>query len=175
MSDFKRVLHRNVAPLRIFKLDTDDPAEIATFKKKQDAATAKGENMYIPKDAVEIEDFGIAPNATMNPLAWIDKLNDYFYQTVNMPQIIVGNSKDFTDASGKIAYLAHEQHVKAGQLYVEEQVLGQLNIEINLTFPASLQSDAISDTPTETQTIEEEPIEEATQPNDTNETLPGKT
>jgi len=120
-----------------------------------------------------------AQNQSLNPLTWINQLNDYFFQAVNVPQIIIGNAKEFTDASGKIVYLSYEQSVKAEQLYIEEQVLAQLNIEIKLTFPASLQQEAVSDTPneeagTETQTVEEEGQEPATQPNDTTEELEGK-
>ena len=96
-----------------------------------------------------------------------------FFQTVNVPQIIMGNAKEFTDASGKIVYLSYEQSVKAEQLYAEEQVLAQLNLEIQLTFPASLQNEAISDTPN--MELEEEPIEEAAQPNDTTVEKEGKT
>ena len=174
MADWKRVLHRNVDPLWIFHLDTDDPAEIAAFKKKNDSARENGENMYIPKGVVVPELVATATNASLNPLAWINQLNDYFFQAVNVPQIIVGNAKEFTDASGKIVYLSYEQSVKAEQLYIEEQVLGQLNLEIHLTFPASLQTDAISDTPAEVDQVEEEPIERAAQPNDTTEELEGK-
>ena len=174
MTDWKRVLHRNVDPLWIFHLDTDDATEIAAFKAKWDNARKGGENMYIPKGIVEPELVTTAANASLNPLQWIDKLNDYFFQAVNVPQIIIGNAKEFTDASGKIVYLSYEQSVKAEQLYIEEQVLGQLNIEIALTFPASLQQDAISNTPTETQTLEEEPQEQAAQPNDTTAELEGK-
>jgi hypothetical protein len=159
----------------IYQLDTDDTSKIAEFKAKEDAANSEGENIYIPKGAVEVEPLSIAPNATLNPLTWIQQLNDYFFQVVNVPQIIVGNAKEFTDASGKIVYLAYEQSVKGEQLYIEEQILGQLNIPIKLTFPASLQTDAISDTPTETDQIEEEPIEGTTQPNDTTEELEGQT
>ena len=175
MNDYKRVMHRNIDPLWIFHMDTDDTNEIAAFKKKNDKDRGKGESMYIPKGVVVPELVSVAANATLNPLTWIESLNDYFWQQVNVPQIIVGNAKSFTDASGKIVYLAYEQSVKARQLYLEEQVLLQLNLEIKLTFPASLQSDAISDTPTETDVIEEEPIEEATQPNDTTVELEGKT
>ena len=171
MADWKKVLHRTVFPITVFKLDTDDPDKIAEFKKKQDAARAEGENMYIPMGAVEIDSAAAAtpPNSTMNPLQWIDRLNDYFYQAVNVPQIIMGNAKEFTDASGKIVYLSYEQSVKAEQLYEEEQILIQLNLEIKLTFPASLQTDAVSDTPSETDMVEEEPMEEAAQPADTTE------
>jgi|TARA_R100000501_G_C2630530_1_gene125954 hypothetical protein len=175
MADMKKLMHRHVIPRMIYQLDTDDTSKIAEFKAKEDAANSEGENIYIPKGAVEVEPLSIAPNATLNPLTWIQQLNDYFFQVVNVPQIIVGNAKEFTDASGKIVYLAYEQSVKGEQLYIEEQILGQLNIPIKLTFPASLQTDAISDTPTETDQIEEEPIEGTTQPNDTTEELEGQT
>jgi len=144
MTDWKRVLHRNIRPMVIWKLDTDDNTEIAAFKAKIDAAIEDQENMYIPKGTVEPEIVSTAQNATLNPLAWINQLNDYFFQAVNVPQIIIGNAKEFTDASGKIVYLSYEQAVKGEQLYVEEQILGQLNIELSLNFPASLQGDLLS-------------------------------
>ena len=174
MSDWKRVMHRNVEPLWIFHLDTDDDTKITAFKNKYNNVRKDGENLFIPKGIVEPEVVGVAPNANLNPLAWINQLNDYFFQAVNVPQIIIGNAKEFTDASGKIVYLAYEQSVKAEQLYIEEQVLGQLNIAIELTFPASLESDAISGKPSETDKVEEEPIEQAAQPNDTTAELEGK-
>ena len=84
-----------------------------------------------------------------------------------MPQIIVGNAKEFTDASAKIVYLSFEQSVKGEQLYTEEQVLNQLNMEIHLTFPASLQNELISDTNKESDIS-------AAQPNDMTAELEGK-
>lgn len=159
MSDWKRVLHRNVEPVNIFHLDTDDSTEIASFKAKMDAARGAGENMYIPKGAVEVEPGGVAPNSTLSPLQWIEQLNDYFYEAVNVPKIVIGNSKNFTDASSKIVYLAFEQNVKGEQLYIEEQVLNQLNLEINLEFPASLQNELISDN-------SKSPVSGAAEPND---------
>jgi len=144
MTDWKRVMHRFVDPLWVFHLDTDDTTQINAFKAKMDAARATGENMYIPKGTVVPELISTATNASMNPLNWINHLNDYFFQAVNVPQIIIGNAKEFTDASGKIVYLSYEQSVKAEQLYIEEQVLAQLNLEIKLTFPASLQNELIS-------------------------------
>ncbi|MAH49113.1 hypothetical protein CMI37_25030 [Candidatus Pacearchaeota archaeon] len=175
MADWKRVMHRNVDPLFIFHLDTDDAGEIAKFKATHDGARKNGENLYVPKGVVEPELVATAANASLNPLTWINQLNDYFFQAVNVPQIIIGNAKEFTDASGKIVYLAFEQSVKGEQLYIEEQILAQLGIEIRLTFPASLETDAISDRPSEVDLVEEEPIEEATQPNDTTQEIEGKT
>ena len=167
MNDWKRVLHRNIDPLWIFHLDTDDTTKISAFKTKMDAARGNGENMYIPKGAVVPELVTTAQNANLNPLTWINQLNDYFFQAVNMPQIIVGNAKEFTDASAKIVYLSFEQSVKGEQLYTEEQVLNQLNMEIHLTFPASLQNELISDTNKESDIA-------AAQPNDMTAELEGK-
>jgi len=167
MSDWKRVLHRNVEPLWIFHLDTDDTTQINNFKSKMDTARINGENMYIPKGAVVPELVTTATNSTLNPLAWINQLNDYFFQAVNVPQIIIGNAKEFTDASGKIVYLSFEQSVKSEQLYIEEQILNQLNLEIQLTFPASLQNELIS-------SREADSGMQAAQPNDTTAELEGR-
>ena len=173
MEDWKRVMHMNVAPKFIYHLDTDDTGKIATFKAKMDKANAEGENIYVPKGAVVPELMSVATNASLNPLAWINQLNDYFFQAVNVPQIVIGNSKEFTDASGKIVYLAYEQSVKGEQLYVEEQMDLQLGISINLTFPASMQNEMISDQPN--MELEEEPMEQAAQPNDMTTEMEGKT
>ena len=171
MNDWRKVLHRNLRPFIIWHLDTDDQTEIAAFKTKTDKASADNENIYIPKGTVVPEIVTPLQNNATNPLTWVQQLNDYFFQVVNMPQIIVGNAKAFTDASGKIVYLAYEQGVKGDQLYIEEQVLNQLNVEIKLTFPASLQNELISDQPME---LEEEEQEPAAQPNDTTEEIEGK-
>lgn len=168
MTDWKRVLHRNIDPLWVIHLDTDDTAKINTIKTTWDSARVEGENIYVPKDVVVPELITTAANASLNPLAWISQLADYFFQAVNVPQIIVGNAKEFTDASGKIVYLAFEQSVKGEQLYIEEQILNQLNVDIQLTFPASLQNDLISDDKKESDL-------QASQPSDTTAELEGPT
>lgn len=167
MDDWKKVLHRNIQPVHIYHLDTDDETVIKKFKAKTDAARGNGENIYIPKGAVELEQDAVAANSSLNPLNWINQLNDYFFQAVNVPQIIIGNAKEFTDASGKIVYLSYEQSVKSEQLYIEEQILAQLNIEIQLNFPASLQNELIS-------SREKDPNLQASQPNDVNAELEGQ-
>lgn len=173
--DWRRVLHRNIDPLWIFHLETDDVNEINEIKRKNDSARAKGENMYVPKGVVVPELAAVSNNASLNPLPTINHYNDTFFQEVGVPQIVIGNAKEFTDASGKIVYLAFEQTIKAEQLFVEENVLLQLNLEINLVFPASMQNEAISDQPNpDEMTVEEEPVEQAVQGNDVTTELEGK-
>ncbi len=158
MADWKRVLHRNIDPLWIFHMDTDDPTEIAAFKAKMDSAHG-GENLYVPKGVVVPEMVGVAPNASLNPLPWIDSLNEYFYEAVGVPKIIIGSSRAFTEASAKIAYLAFQQTIEEEQLFIEEEVLEQLNLEIELEFPASLENELLSDKKKDGDMTESKPSE----------------
>ena len=145
ITDYKEVMHRFVKPQWKFKLKTDDPIEIAAYKAKQDAATGAGENIYEPFDVSESELLAVAPNATLNPLAWIEFQGNAFYEAVGVPKIILGGSGEFTEASAKIAYLAFQQNVEEEQLFIEEQVGMQLGLEIELEFPASLENELLSD------------------------------
>ena len=143
--DMKILMHRHVKPMRIWSLDTDDPTEIASFKSTIDKAHDNTENIYVPKGIVEQEVATVAPNATLNPLPWIAELRTELYQQARVPQIIVGGSSEFTEASAKIAYLAFQQNIEEEQLYVEEQTAYQLGLTIELDFPASLENEVLSD------------------------------
>jgi hypothetical protein len=181
MTDYKKLMHRHVVPRMVYKLDTDDSTEISTFKAKEDAANAAGENIYIPQKAVEFEVLAVSPNSTLNPLTWIQQLNVYFFQTINVPEIIVGGgTNNLTEASAKIAYLAFQQTTEREQLGVEEDCLLQLNIVIELTFPASLENEALSDKPKENQDGSEvnapdvQSGEQAVEPNDQQAEIQGR-
>jgi len=165
MADEKTLRHRFVVPRWIIKLDTDDQTKIATEKGKWDLANKNGENMYVPMGAVEVEQMGISPNATLNNQSWIESLNNYFYETVGTPKVIIGNSQSFTEGATKMVYLAFEQRVKKDQLYVEEQLISQLNIVIDLVFPASLENEVLAAKPTDEE-AKEGPLT-AAEPNDT--------
>jgi hypothetical protein len=145
MADYKKLLHRNIYPVRIWHLDTDIPSKIEVFKAKVAASKGEGEDIFIPKDAVTTELASLPENASVGPMGWIQALNQYFYQAVSVPQIIIGGSQELTQTAAQIAYLAFEQCIEEEQLYIEEQVLEQLNLEIQLDFPASLQNNLLSD------------------------------
>ncbi len=144
--DQQILMHRNVKPVRIWHVDEDDDSEITKFIAKIDKMYVDTENIVLPKGAVEVEVSGVAPNQTLNILPWIEHLNNYFYEVVGTPKIIVGNSQDFTDASSKISYMVYLQSIEEEQLYIEEQVGQQLGIGITLSVPANIQNDLISDT-----------------------------
>lgn len=145
LNDWDRVLHRNVDPMMIFHLDTDDPTKIAQFKAKRDKTKGSGNDMYIPLGAVVPEQLSLAPNASLNPLPWIQYLDNLLYQTAGIPKIIVGGSSEFTEKASSIVYLAFQQSVEEEQLYLEEQVGLQLGVAINLEFPVSLENELLTD------------------------------
>lgn len=145
-ADWKRALHMNVEPMLLVKLSTDNVVKIAAIKAKIDAArTASQSVFYIPMGSVEIENITVAPNATMNPLPTIQMYNDMFYKHAGVPQIVVGGVGGITERAVTIAYLAFQQTIEEEQLFIEEQVLSQLNLVIELEFPASLQNDLLTD------------------------------
>ena len=143
--DMKQLMHRHVKPIMAFKLDTDNQSKIDQFVTKMDEVINKGENIYIPKDTVDFELVSVPSNATLNPLPWRAHLRDYFFQVVGIPQIILGSSGEFTESTAKIAYLAFQQSVEDEQQDIEDQLWNQLFIKIELTFPASLQNELLSD------------------------------
>ena len=145
MTDMRKLMHRHVQPVIVWKLDTDDTSEISAFKAKADAASDKGENLFIPLGAVDYDVMAVAQNSSLNPLPWIDRLNHYFFQATGVPQIIVGGSQEITEATAKIAYLAFQQTIEEEQLFIEEQVGLQLGYTIKLEFPASLENELLSD------------------------------
>lgn len=160
ISDYKKVLHNNVTPRWKFKLKTDDPAEVAAYKAKMDEVTSTtSANVYEPFDVSESELIAVAPNATLDPKSWIDQQGDFFYEAVGTPQIIMGGSGEFTEASSKIAYLAYQQNIEEEQLFIEEQVGLQLGLEINLEFPASLENELLSDNKKDGSMTETKPSE----------------
>lgn len=144
-TDWKKMLHRNVNPVRVWHLDTDDTSEINSFITKTENSIKNVENIYVPKGNVEVEISSVAPNATLNALPWIESLRKSFFMAAGVPEIVLGGAGSLTEASAKIAYLAYQQTIEEEQLFIEEQVGHQLGLMIELEFPASLENELLSD------------------------------
>ena len=138
MQDLKIVFQRYVKPLLITEIDEDDPNEVKAFKNKLDQAVESGENMVIPKDTATVDRVSIPQFSTLDPIPWLNYLEAMLIKAEGVPGVILGDAKDATEATAKILYLAYEQMIKWNQLFVEEAMKAQLNITINLEFPASL-------------------------------------
>ena len=55
-----------------------------------------------------------------------------------MPEVILGEGTDTTEASSKILYLAFQQNIEAEQLYLEQQIKAQLKLDVEFNFPVDL-------------------------------------
>lgn len=140
--DTKKLMHRQVRPLILWKLKTDDTTAIKEFVNKVESAKKLGEDLFIPDDenAVTYEIVFVPANAMQSPFQWRDMLRNDFYRTIGLPQIIPGGGSDSTESHSKVVYLAFEQLVRARHLYLERQIRTQLGLNIKFNHPASLET-----------------------------------
>jgi len=144
--DLKTMFHRYVKPLIVISVDTDEEARISSFKRKWDEAYKKSENIIIPADTVkEIQRISIPQYSTIDPLPWLEHLKKLFIIAEGVPEIILGSGIETTEASSKIVYLAFQQMIEYNQLYLEQQIKAQLNIDIRFEFPASIEPSLLED------------------------------
>ena len=143
--DMRIVFHRYVKPLILTKVDTDDPVEIAKLKTKLDNAVKNMENIIVPKDTVELERMSIPQYSTLDPLPWIQFLQQYFIMAEGVPEVILGFGRETTEASAKILYLAFQQNIEHNQRFLEEQIKAQLGLEVGFNFPADIAPEVAQD------------------------------
>lgn len=139
MKDLRVVFHRYVKPLIISSVDTDDATEIAAYKLKLDKAMEKGENLVVPKGVVDsMEKISIPQHSTLDPLPWINLLQNEFLKAEGIPAIVNGVSSGGTESESKILYLSWQQVVEFNQMFLEEQIKAQLGIDVEFEFPADI-------------------------------------
>lgn len=139
MSDWRRILHRNLAGVRIIEVEEDDTAQLAILKKQWATAINKGEVLILPKGTAS----PVNINPPSNPENWIRYLENFFYQAVGVPKIILGGSQEFTEASSKIGYLTFEQVYMSEQRLLEQDLWAQLAIKLEFDRPVSLKEDVV--------------------------------
>ena len=141
MEDWKKVQHRNVFPLRVIEVDSDDTIKIAKLKKDYEDAMNKGEVMIVPKGNVQINDSNVV---IQNAIEWIRYLENFFYTTVGVPRVIA-NSEGFTEAGGKVGFLTFEPVYTWEQTQLEADLWRQLALKIKFNRPPSLGGDLARD------------------------------
>ena len=141
MTDYRKVLHRNVVPVRIIEIDTDDTAKRNALITEYEEAIKKGEVLIIPKGTVEIKDTTIN---IQDPITWIRYLENFFYQALGIPKVILGGSEEFTEASSKIGYLTFEQVYNREQRELEADLFNQLALRVTFNKPASLKNELLN-------------------------------
>lgn len=143
--DIKKLMHHQVKPFILWKIKEDNPTKLAAFIAKIDAARNLGEDMFIPDDDDTVSYERIEINLSQIILAWRDDIRNKFYRSIGLPQIVPGASGGSTESESKVIFLAYEHLVAHEQLDIEEQVFQQLQFEIKLGAPPSVQPGLATD------------------------------
>lgn len=145
MDDWKTVLHRNVVPVRIIEVNTDNEDEIKEIRKKYEIAIKNKEVIIVPKGSVSITSEAGIGNAVLNPLPFMNYLDDFFYRALGVPKVILGGGQDFTEAASKISLTSYSQYWKREQNEFAADIWNQLGIKIKLKESVNIQNDLLSD------------------------------
>lgn len=138
MTIYRTTLNRNLYPLKIVELDTDNQTQIDNFITKWEKTVKDKETIFIPKGNASVT----VPSVPMNnPEGWIRYLESFFYQAVGVPKVILGGSQEYTEASSKVGYLTFEQVYMTEQQELESDLWNQLNIKVKFNRPVSLKDE----------------------------------
>jgi hypothetical protein len=141
MTDWRRILHRST--IRVLEIDSDDPTTFTTVRNQYKEAIKNGEVLLLPKQKEGgFQDLAPPPAATF--MDWIQYLENFFYQAVGIPKIILGGAAEYTEASSKVGYLTFEQVYAAEQRLLEQDLWNQLFIDLEFERPVSLKEDIVS-------------------------------
>lgn len=136
MDTWRRMLHRS--GVRLAYIDMDDSATLTKFQDTYEQAIKYGEVMIMPgkKGDMELVDFPVSPSQPY--LETIRYYENFFYQAVGVPKVILGGAADYTEASSKVGYLTFEQVYMTEQRLLEQDIWNQLAIKIKFERPVSL-------------------------------------
>lgn len=141
MADWRRISHR--ATIRVLYIDMDDSTKITKVKTDYADAIKKGELLILPVKKADAEFAEITLPPIDAFLSWIKYLENFFYQAVGIPKVILGGSEEFTEASSKISYLTYEQIYTREVVDLEADLWHKLFLRITFVKPASIKNEML--------------------------------
>ncbi len=143
IGDLRILYHRTVFPMNFFEVETDNTTKLSSLEDTINKAYKNFENVVIPAGVLKEITRKSQPQYSgndVNSLAYVKFIVRLFVTSVGMPEVVMGWGEQTTEASANIIYLAYQQEIEDMQLYNQEAVEIQLNITINLEFPASIET-----------------------------------
>lgn len=140
MADQRRILHRST--IRVMEVDEDDKTRLTNLKKDYAEAINKGELLLVPKGTGDIKDFS-APQT--QHLEWIRYLENFFYQALGIPKVIMGGTSENTEASAKISTIVFEPIFVREIKELEADLWNQLGIRLQFNKQPSLMDNMQTD------------------------------
>lgn len=141
MADWRRIAHR--ATIRVLYIEEDKPTKLATIQSNYKDAIEKGELLILPgkPGEADFKELNLPPHEAF--MAWIKYLENFFYQALGVPKVMLGGSEEFTEASSKIGYLTFEQVYMNEIVELEADLWNQMGVKIKFNKPASLRNEML--------------------------------
>lgn len=136
MSDLRRVQHRST--IRVLYVDEDDPTKLSTYKTQYAEAIKNGEVLIIPGKPNEGQFQDLTVPAIEGYMRALEYVDNFFYEVLGVPRIIVGGTQGATEANTKVGYLAFEVPSSVEARQMEQDLWNQLAIRVTFEKPASL-------------------------------------
>jgi len=140
MTDFRNVLHRNMH-FRYMEVDFDDTTTMTALKTQYANSIKNGEILLLPKGTAEMKT--IVPSI-IDPQSWIRYLENFFYNALGVPKVILGGSEEFTESSAKVGVLTFQQVYEREQEDFKQDFWNQVHIQIEFVKPVSLKNEMIT-------------------------------
>lgn len=143
MHDLRRIMHRST--IRVLYVDEEDTSRLSNLRTQYREGIKNGDVLILPvkKGEAEFEDLTIPPTEAF--LNWIRYLENLFYKEVGVPEVILGGSQQYTEASSKVGYLTFEQPYMTRQRLLEADLWHQVGIKVKFLRPQSLKDDLQKD------------------------------
>ncbi len=134
----RKMIKRN-GVVRVIEIDTDDITKRNQFKAEWKDAIDKGDVLILPKGVAEAKDWH-GQLDTQGVIAWLNYLDDDFYQMIGLPKIIGGASGEI-EGDSKVSYVAFEPVYKRAINELKADLWNQLAMEIDFNLPPSIKNE----------------------------------
>lgn len=136
LMDLRKVVHRST--IRVIYVDVTNTDKLNELKIQYKEGIDKHEVLILPgkKGDVEIVDYA-TPDVTAY-LAFINYLENFFYQVLGIPKAVMGGTVAVSEGNSKVGILSWEQVYETEQRFLEMDILNQLNIKVVFDKPESI-------------------------------------
>ena len=150
---------KNSGIIGIIKVATDNDGKLTAVKAPVKEGVEKGTFLIVPEDVLEVGEWAVRLN-TQELIAWLNYLDDEFYQILGIPKVIAGGSGEI-EGDSKISYLTFEPDYRRAIRELEDDFWNQIALRIKFNLPPSLKEELQSNEKANTS-------QTGFQPNDTN-------
>ena len=143
MADWRRISHRST--IRVLFVDEDDKTRLANLKSDYASSIKYGELIILPTKAgdAQFQDLTLPPVEAF--LAWIRYLENFYYQALGIPRVVLGGTAENTEASAKVSVIVWEPTFVREITELEQDVWNQLGIKLKINKQPSLMDNMYND------------------------------